>query len=149
MVHQQAAASEYQVIAELESGQRLERTAAPDRRKRESAEQSDSGAFLAGLIFDDTGRPLRPIRVNQGARGYPFYMSHALQQREEAAGLSPACAPASKSETSRYRDPNRVQGDSTPQPRRPAVLKRSARSRRCRPRHPRAAANCWAVKATG
>ena len=43
--------------------------------------------MLAGLIFDETDRPLRPIRVDQGARRYRFYMSQALQQREEAAGL--------------------------------------------------------------
>jgi hypothetical protein len=40
------------------------------------------------LIFDETGRPLRPIRINQGARRYRFYMSQVLlQQREEAIGL--------------------------------------------------------------
>jgi hypothetical protein len=44
--------------------------------------------LLEGLIFDETGRPLRPIRVNQGARRYRFYLSQALQPREEeAAGL--------------------------------------------------------------
>ena len=86
MAHQQVTcANERQVIAEPESWQRLVRTVAPDRRKHASAEQSDSGALLAGLIFDETGRPLRPIRVNQGARRYRFYMSQA--QREEAAGL--------------------------------------------------------------
>jgi len=61
MAHQQATrANERQVIAEPESWQRLVRTVAPDRRKHASAEQSDSGALLAGLIFDETGRPLRP-----------------------------------------------------------------------------------------
>jgi hypothetical protein len=44
-------------------------------------------AALAGLIFDETGRPLRSIRVNRGVRRYRFYMSKALQKREEAAGL--------------------------------------------------------------
>jgi len=89
MVHQQATgASERQAIAEPDPGRCLERTPVPDRRKRASAEQFDSRALLAGLIFDETGRPLRPIRVDQGARRYRFYMSQALQQREEeAAGL--------------------------------------------------------------
>jgi DUF2924 family protein len=88
MVHPQAAgASERQAIAEPQLGQSLERTPA-ERRQRASAEQFDSGALLAGLIFDETGRPLRPIRVNQGARRYRFYISQGLlQQREEVAGL--------------------------------------------------------------
>jgi site-specific DNA recombinase len=88
MVHPQTAgASERQAIAEPELGQSLERTPA-ERRQRASAEQFDFGALLAGLIFDETGRPLRPVRVNQGARRYRFYLGQALQQREqEAAGL--------------------------------------------------------------
>ena len=88
MVHQQeTCVSERRAIAEPELGQRLERTPAPDRRQRASAEQFDSGALLAGLIFDETGRPLHSIRVNRGARRYRFYMSQALQQRVEATGL--------------------------------------------------------------
>jgi site-specific DNA recombinase len=87
MVHPQATrASENQAIAEPQLGQSLERTPA-ERRQRASAEQFDSGALLAGLIFDETGRPWHPIRVNQGVRRYRFYLSPALQQREEVAGL--------------------------------------------------------------
>jgi len=82
MVHQQeTCVSERRAIAEPELGQRLERTPAPDRRQRASAEQFDSEA---GLIFDETGRALRPIRVNQGARRYRFYISQALLQPQKS-----------------------------------------------------------------
>jgi len=75
---------EPQAIDERELTNSLKRVLAPSRRQLETRERFDAvGALLTGMIFDDAGNQMIPIRADKGARRYRYYVS---QPQKEGAG---------------------------------------------------------------
>jgi Protein of unknown function (DUF2924) len=72
---------EPQAIDERELTNSLKRVLAPSRRQLETRERFDAvGALLTGLIFDDAGNQMSPIRADKGARRYRYYVSQAQKK---------------------------------------------------------------------
>ena len=82
--HQEATRPSEQAIDERALGDSLKRVLAPGRRQLETRERFDAvGALLTGMIFDDAGNQMIPIRADKGARRYRYYVS---QPQKEGAG---------------------------------------------------------------
>src|SRR6266851_2712406 len=91
-VHDEAIGpGEHQAIGERELTNSLKRVLAPGRRQLETRERFDAvGALLTGMIFDDAGNQMIPIRADKGARRYRYYVSRPPKEGARSLYRLPA-----------------------------------------------------------
>jgi hypothetical protein len=82
--HEAIGPGEHQAIGERELTNSLKLVLAPGRCQLETRERFDAvGALLTGVIFDEAGNQMSPIRADKGARRYRYNVS---QPQKKGAG---------------------------------------------------------------